>query len=181
MSEFILSYARRAGAFVLGLVLATGIAMAQTTTSNIVFPEEPDRVIALDDGREIHEYKATVVSVRGNRLTVRYGNGERYTYDVPTDYRFDVDGRKVRTRDLGRGTELTAYVTVHEDAHHELVSIDESSGTAAVVSTVTPEPVADTETQTLPSTAGPMPLVGLFGVLSLGLGFLVFAVRRRLG
>jgi hypothetical protein len=110
---------------------------------------------------------------------VRYGNGERYTYDVPTDYRFDVDGRKVRTRDLGRGTELTAYVTVHEAAHHELVSIDESAGSATVVSSVTPEPVADTET--LPSTAGPMPLVGLFGVLSLGLGFLVFAVRRRLG
>lgn len=179
MSGILLSCARRVGAFVLGLVLVTGIAVAQTTTSNIVFPTEPDRVIALDDGREIHVYKATVVSARGNRLTVRYSHGERYTYDVPADYRFDIDGRKVRTRDLSRGDELSAYVTVHEEAHHEIHYINESAGATEVVSSITPEPVADADE--LPSTAGPMPLVGLLGVLSLGLGFLVMGIRRRLG
>ena len=162
-------------ACLLGLSLASGAALAQTSQQDY-FPFEPDRTIELGDDREINVYSATVVSARGNRLTVRYENGERYTYDVPTDYRFEIDGRKVRTRDLRRGDVLTAYVTVHNEAHHALHNIDESGGSVTVLNTVTPEPMADM----LPATASPMPLIGLLGAISLGLGGLGFAMRRRL-
>lgn len=159
-----------------GLLLASASAFAQGVSQDTPFPAVPDETIKLGDDREIHVYKATVISARGNRLTVRFDHGERFTYDVPPEYRFEIDGRKVRTRDLNRGDELTAYVTVSQTADHQLVQVEESAGTTSIVATTMPEPVADM----LPSTASPIPLIGLLGALSLGLGGLGFAVRRRL-
>jgi hypothetical protein len=158
-----------------GLLLASGNALAQIS-QDTPFPSVPDRTIDLGGDRQINVYKATVMSARGNRLTVRFDHGERFTYDVPPDYRFEIDGRKVRTRDLNRGDVLTAYVTVSNEADHEIHHVEESGGTATVIASTTPEPVTDS----LPTTASPLPLIGLLGALSLGLGGLGFAVRRRL-
>ena len=164
----------RAGAAVLvGLTLVSGVAMAQTG-SNVVFPAEPDRTITLENGREVHVYNATVLNARGNRLTVRFDNGERFSYTVPADYRFNIDGRMVRTRDLRRGDSLTAYVTVHQTAHHEIHHIDESGPTPVVVASAVAEPA-----DMLPATASPLPLIGLLGALFAGLGGLGLAIRRR--
>lgn len=160
-----------------GLVLASGSALAQGVPQDTPFPSVPDEVIDLGNDRKINVYKATVVSARGNRLTVRFDHGERFTYDVPPDFRFDIDGRKVRTRDLNRGDRVSAYVTVHDNADHEIHHVEEAAGATTVIASSTPEPVADS----LPSTASPLPLIGLLGALSLGLGGLGFAVRRRLG
>ena len=163
------------GACLLGLSLASGAALAQMP-QNLVFPAEPDRTIDLGNDREIHVYNATVLRASGNRLTVRYDHGERYTYNVPPSYRFEMDGRKVHTRDLNRGDKLTAYVTVHNTSHHAIHHIEESGGSVSVLNTITPEPVADM----LPATASPLPLIGLLGAISLGLGGLGLAIRRRL-
>ncbi len=160
-----------------GLLLAGGNALAQVP-QDTPLPAVADEVIDLGNGRSIHVYKATVQSARGNRLTVRFDDGERFTYDVPPDFRFDIDGRKVRTRDLNRGDRINAYVTMHETAPHEIHHVERSGGSVTVISSDTPEPVADRDM--LPSTASPLPLIGLLGALSLGLGGLGFAVRRRL-
>ncbi len=63
-------------------------------------------------------------------------------------------------------------------ADHELVVIEEveETGGYEIVQSVTPEPMTDT----LPATASVMPLSGLLGALSAGLGALGFALRRRL-
>mgnify|MGYP001813601551 FL=1 len=170
-----LSFARRLAACLIGLTLVSGATLAQVS-ENVVFPGKPDRVVDLGEGREIHVYDATVLRAAGNRLTVRFTHGETYTYDVPSDFRFKIDGRNVRTRDLNRGDTVTAYVTVHETAHHAIHHVDESGPAPVVISTATPEPVADM----LPSTASPLPLIGLLGALFTALGGLGFAIRRRL-
>ncbi len=143
-----------------------------------VFPVAPEETITLADGRTVEVYKATVQHVSGNRLTVSFPDGERHTYTVPAERRFSIDGREVRARDLRRGDELTAYVTKTATADHELVVIEEveESGGYEIVQAVAPEPVTDT----LPATASVMPLIGLLGALSAGLGALGYALRRNL-
>ena len=143
-----------------------------------VFPVAPEETITLADGRTVEVYKATVQHVSGNRLTVRFPGGERHTYTVPAERRFNIGGREVRARDLQRGDELTAYVTKTATADHELVVIEEveETGGYEIVQSVTPEPVTDT----LPATASVMPLIGLLGALCAGLGALGFALRRHL-
>ncbi len=68
-----------------------------------VFPVAPEDTITLADGRTVEVYKATVQHVSGNRLTVRFPGGERRTYTVPAERRFNIGGREVRARDLQRG------------------------------------------------------------------------------
>ena len=41
------------------------------------------------------------------RLTVRYPHGTTYTYDVSPEFRVEIDGRKLRVRELQRGDTLT--------------------------------------------------------------------------
>lgn len=136
-----------------------------------VFPVPPEETIDLPDGSRVDVYKGTVQHRSGNRLTIRFPGGEHHTYTVPADYRFNIDGREVRARDLNRGDELTAYVTQHATADHQLVIIEEEE----IVEVIIPEPVADT----LPSTASVMPLIGLLGALCAGFGLLGFGVHRR--
>lgn len=153
-------------------------ASAQSAASDYVFPVAPSETIELPDGKEVDVYTGTVQHVSGNRLTVRFPGGANHTYVVPPDYRFKVDGRSVRTRDLNRGDELTAYVTKESVHGHEINQVEETSaGVYEIVETITPEPVADS----LPATASLMPLMGLLGAFSLSLGALGFGLRRRFG
>jgi LPXTG-motif cell wall-anchored protein len=77
-------------------------------------------------------------------------------FDIAAGFRFDVDGRKLRTEQLQDGMKLNAtFITT-------------TTGTAPVV--------AEKKTKKLPKTASPVPLAGLAGALSLASGF---ALRRR--
>jgi hypothetical protein len=175
MKKYFKSVTHLVSAALLTVLFASGSAMAQLNEGDVVFPEPPDETINLGDGRTLYKYSATVVSARGNRLTVRYPHGTTYTYDVSPEFRVEIDGRKLRVRELQRGDTLTAYVTAHETADHEIVYYEPT--TQSVVETDTPEPIADT----LPTTASPLPLIGLLGALGVSLGGLGLALRRRLG
>lgn len=79
------------------IVLGAGFAAAQTTT---------------------HEIKqGTVVHVYGNNLVVKMANGEHKEFDIPENFMFDVDGRKVTIDELVPGTKLTSSVTTTETPH----------------------------------------------------------------
>ncbi len=52
----------------------------------------------------------TVVAVSGNMVAVRLQDGTVKTFDVPPDFRFNVDGQQVAAKDLRPGTKLTATV-----------------------------------------------------------------------
>ena len=176
MKKYFKSLTHLVSAALLGALFASGSAIAQYNEGDVVFPEPPDETIELGDGRTLYKYTATVVRARGNSLTVRYPHGTTYTYEVGDNFRVEIDGRKLRVRELQRGDELTAYVTAHEasDADHEIVYYEPT--TSSVVSTYTPEPIAES----LPTTASPLPLIGLLGALSVSLGGLGLALRRRL-
>lgn len=163
----------------LSIAAATVIAMfSLSANAQVVFPVDPEETITLANGDTVEVYKATVLSAHGNRLTVRFPHGVRHTYQVPSDYMFELDGRKVHTRNLSRGDQLTAYVTHHATHGHQIHFVEETdSGSHEIVSSAQPEPVADA----LPSTASAQPLLALLGVASLGLAFLFFGVRRRVG
>lgn len=88
---------------VAALVAGTsGIAGAQTKSQTDATYVEGYYVIEV--------VNATVVAVYGNFLVLQRENGEVYEYEVPEDWRFNVDGRKLRASELKPGTKLTAQV-----------------------------------------------------------------------
>lgn len=161
-----------ASAAIASLTVFSASTLAQTS----IFPEPPEETIEMPNGDIVEIYTAEVRNVSGNRVSVRFPGGTYHTYAVSPDYRFNIDGRQVRARDLRRGDELSAYVTRHPTLGPQLVYVEEdASGSYNVVETVDPEPES-----TLPSTASPLPLFALFGALGLGLGTLGFGLRSRL-
>lgn len=183
------SLLRQAGVVLAGLFFACGAAMAQTQVpADINFPETPARVITAADGSELNVYEANVVRTRGSQLTVRYGDSrEEYRYSIPADFRFNMDGRRVGVRDLGEGDTLNVYVKHEPDSGSMFYEYDESASGAAAMGASTaavaaPAPQEEPQQQMamLPSTASPLPLIGLLGALFVSLGGLGFAVRRRL-
>src|SRR5262245_40648783 len=52
-----------------------------------------------------------VVSVDGNHLVVKMANGELKSFDVPEDFRFNINGKDVSVHELTPGTELSRTIT----------------------------------------------------------------------
>jgi len=188
MHNPLISILQRAFAGLSGLLLASSFAFAQTQVpADLNFPDTPSRTITAADGSELSVYEANVVRTRGSQLTVRYGDSrEEYRYSVPADFRFNMDGRSVGVRDLGEGDKLNVYVK-HEDSGSMFYEYDESASGAAAMGASTaavaapaPQEEAPQQVAMLPSTASPLPLVGVLGALFVSLGGIGFAVRRRL-
>lgn len=53
----------------------------------------------------------TVVSVEGNDLVVKMSNGELKHFNVPEDFRFNVNGKEVSVHELTPGTTLSRTIT----------------------------------------------------------------------
>lgn len=143
-------------------------------------------VIVFDSERWAR-FETELVNVnRDGSVTSNFRNREgRNMGDItimpPSDQVVTIDGREQRFADLRPGTILNVYVP--EDAysfafaprapveqHARVVEIQPAPYTA-------PARVASTRS-TLPSTAGPLPLLAIGGVLAL-LGGLGFTIRRK--
>src|SRR5262245_50267318 len=74
---------------ILSALLVAGLASAQTTTYDIRSGE--------------------VLSVQGNNLVVRGPNGVR-EFNIPEDFRFDLDGKQLSVHELKPGMKLTALI-----------------------------------------------------------------------
>lgn len=72
------------------VVLGAGLVSAQTTTYEVK--------------------QGTVLHVDGNELYVRMSDGTVKDFDVPADFRFEVDGRMVPVSELKPGTLLTQTI-----------------------------------------------------------------------
>ena len=77
-------------ALVAVVALSAGVATAQTTTYEIK--------------------QGTVLHVDGNHLYVKMADGSVRDAEVPSDFLFDVDGKKVPVSGLKKGTELTQTI-----------------------------------------------------------------------
>jgi hypothetical protein len=53
----------------------------------------------------------TVVDVEGNHLVVKMSTGEEKEFDVPDDFKFNVDGKELTVHELKPGTHLTSTIT----------------------------------------------------------------------
>lgn len=159
------------------LVFAALLAAPASAQQGPVFPDSPVETIEQADGSVIEVYSAVVQNIRGNRVTVRFPNGQRHTYNPPRDFRFEVNGQMMRVQDMVRGQTLRAYVTRHPELGHSLVQVDNTDADMPVYTPVVqPEPMTDE----LPATASNLPLTGLLGGLLLALGAIGFGIRRRL-
>jgi len=125
------------------------------------------------DGELFGMFRIVVRRVSGSRLTL-YLPATDKTFNVRPDVsqRVIVNGRKVRPRDVGAGTEVRIYLAVSEFAKPDIEEVAFITDDNFIIE-VEIEDVA-----ALPTTASPWPTVGLAGLLLLGAGYVLR--RRRL-
>jgi hypothetical protein len=130
----------------------------------------------------------TVVRVVDRYLTVQMADGTYRRYLVPKGYRFDVDGKSLSLSQLQPGMKIsTTLVSENEVATLTKAEYEaETSKPAPPAEAVKPAPPVESVApapppvhhKKLPKTAGQLPLIGLLGLLSLGLGVGLSALRR---
>ena len=158
--------------------LKPGQAVTDTITTTEPLVEHVEEVNAV-----------TVVRVVDRTLTVQLADGTYHRYFVPKGYRFDVDSKSLSVFQLQPGMKLsTTIVSENEvgtmtkaefDAEAlkplpPLAPVAAPAPAAAPAPPVAPPPAK----KKLPKTAGQLPLIGLLGLLSLGLGVGLSALRR---
>jgi hypothetical protein len=113
---------------------------------------------------------------RGEQLVVNFKDGGEVTLSPPPETSLYVNGKKTAVKDLERGSELKFYI-----AEDRLAAQFPETETQSARLIIVPIVVREEREQlaSLPSTAGPLPLVALSGLLSLGLGALLTYFRRR--
>jgi hypothetical protein len=112
---------------------------------------------------------------RGEQLVVNFKDGGEVTLTPPAETSFYVDGKKTKVADLQRGSELNFYIA--EDrlaAQFPETEVQTARLIVVPIAAHEPERMA-----ALPSTAGPLPLLALGGMLTLGCGGLLTLFRRR--
>lgn len=153
------------------------------------FPNARDACLEIveRDGRPYAHFEARIVRVRGEEITAEFKRPDG-TYGTPVafvpaaDARVRIQGRSYRYRELSRGQELSLYLPP-DRWEIAVTSADTDFATAPTITTVplrepSPELAAAPERAALPRTATPLPLMALAGVLFIGLGAVVAAVRR---
>jgi hypothetical protein len=148
------------------------------------FPDAPDACLGIveRDGQQYARFEARIVNVSGQRITAEFKRpdgsyGTPVSFVPDSDARVRIQGRSYRYRDLSRGQELSVYLPPDrwEIAVHTAENVDfEAAPAVTLVALTEPSPVVSA----LPRTATPLPLLGLAGVLFMGLGVVVAAVRR---
>jgi hypothetical protein len=114
---------------------------------------------------------------QGQQLVVNFKDGGEVTLTPPPETRLYVNGKKTPVSELARGDQLNFYIAEDRLAA-QFPETDEVSARLFIVPIV----IRDQGSQqlaSLPSTAGPLPLLALAGTLSLGLGGLLTLYRRR--
>ncbi len=113
---------------------------------------------------------------RGEQLVVNFKDGGEVTLRPPAETSFYVNGKKTKVADLERGSDLNFYIAEDRLAA-QFPETEVQTARLVIVPIVAneqPERMAS-----LPSTAGPLPLLALGGMLTLGFGGLLTLYRRR--
>jgi hypothetical protein len=174
---------------VLCTIGAIGVSQAQSVTcesaqfSSEALAKYPNLPKACSDiitkgGEQYAVVKAQLDRVSGNSATIRVKQADgtyakRQTVKTDPDLRVNVDGKPTRVRDLATGQELTVYVKVREP----VLALAPAEETAPLMTTpIDEEP--EQMAASLPATSSFLPLLGLFGGVSLLLGGLLSIIRH---
>jgi hypothetical protein len=114
---------------------------------------------------------------RGQQLVVNFKDGGEVTLSPPPETNLYVNGKKTPVSDLERGSDLKFYIA--EDRLAAQFPETETQTARLVIIPIVVHEQPEERLASLPSTAGPLPLVALGGLLSLGLGGLLSFYRRR--
>jgi hypothetical protein len=180
-------------------ILILGAAMAFTTSafakdcSDVEFSADlRDRFPQIDEacldvmdheGNQYVKLSAKVVSANSRTIALRYQRQDgSYIKEVfrskalPSDFRINIQGRKVRPSSLKRGQELNTYVMLGG----EIATLMSDEPLAVAVASSTGADIDfDEAPAAMPTTASIIPMLGLFGVFSLAMGGLVRIYRKR--
>lgn len=172
-----------------GIGLSANVSAADLTCNDIEFGPEAfaayeyvDKAcleIVDRDGRSYAKLTAKVVSQKpsGTNLRFRHADGElgpSHLSNAPADFETMISGRAVKLKDLAVNQSINIYVgskywfdpreIVEEEIIEEIV--EEAVEVAVIEEMVEEEEMAEM----LPTTAGPLPWLALFGSLFLILG-----------
>ncbi len=117
------------------------------------------------------------IALRWKRPDGSYISNVFRTKKLASDFRINIEGRKVRPGSLRRGQELNTYIMLGGTIA-ALIS-DEPIAETVASSTAT-EVDFDEAPTVMPTTASILPMLGLFGVFSLAIGFLFRVFRKRM-
>jgi LPXTG-motif cell wall-anchored protein len=128
------------------------------------------------NGKRYVKFQGKVKSTqnKGQQLVVNFKDGGEVTLTPPADTSLYVSGKKTPIASLARGDELRFYI-----AEDRLAAQFPETETASARFVIVPIVVREQQLAALPHTAGPLPWLALMGTLSLGLGGLLSAYRRR--
>lgn len=146
------------------------------------------REVVEKDGEMYALFTAEFLRRSGSRAELRFKNesggyhDETIWIDVPEGQRVKINGRNLYVRQLERGDELDIYLppdrwqVIHHDTHEEFMA----APTATTYEIVDEPDDMGGSSSYLPSTASPLPLLGLLGGLltSLGAGLAWLRMRR---
>lgn len=165
-------------ALLVTLALISGAALSQE--AQVVTVQQTD----------IKRIAGEVVQVRGSLLTLRHDDGSgREAYRIPRGASISIKGQTVRLQDLQPGQNIRIYyretsegrvivLTPPLPREEPPVMIDKEPAEVILAPDVKPQP--ETLPAVLPETAGPLPLIGLLGIIFLGMGAVAGLARRRI-
>ena len=115
---------------------------------------------------------------KGEQLVVDFKGGGQVTLSPPPETNVYVNGERTPVSKLERGQELNFYIAEDRLAAQFTPTAEPEIQTTRMV--IVPIVVRDERlAASLPSTAGPLPLVALAGMLALSFGGLLNLYRRR--
>jgi hypothetical protein len=132
------------------------------------------------NGKRYVKFSGTVKRTenQGQRLVVNFKDGGEVTLTPPAETNLYVNGKKTPVSDLARGDQLNFYIAEDRLAA-QFPETESQSARLILVPIVIRDQATSQQLASLPSTAGPLPLLALAGTLSLGLGGLLSLYRRR--
>lgn len=150
------------------------------------FPDAPNFCLDVveKDGRPFARFNAEFVRRRGaDEAVLRFRSADGrlnspVSITVPEGQTVRLGGRDRRLRDLQRGDTLSVYLP---SDRFELASADSDQEFVTLAIAFFPLSLApaDNSSAMLPSTASPMPLIGLVGGLFIVMGAGISWIRRR--
>jgi hypothetical protein len=153
------------------------------------FPNARDACLGVveKNGEQYAKFTAEIDRVSGGRVDLKFllpdGSYSRtFSFNPPSDARVRIQGRTYRYRDLNRGQQINIYVPPNRwmFATHTQESADFEEPAVVAVSTVPVSPAPTSSSMSsLPSTASPLPLIGLLGGIVTLMGAGLTVLRRR--
>ncbi len=160
------------------LALVSGMSLSQE--AQVVTVQQTD----------IKRVAGEVVQVRGNLLTLRHDDGSgREAYRIPRGASISIKGQSIRLQDLQPGQKIRVYYRETSEGRVIVLTPPLPRDEPPVMiddEPADPTPTADDKPQpealpaVLPETAGPLPLIGLLGIIFLAMGAGAGLARRRL-